>query len=277
MRAPEYLLTMDNDNRIEAAVERLDRLGFVVLPGVLPEELRIAAHDALYRVRDQIETEIRAARIEDARRRGDNAIRFPMAYDPVFVRFLGIEPMLECVYRALNSDAILRFQNGFIDSAHTTDEPPGQRSYHHNFVHGPTECRLSIEVVFALGGDEDQRSIVIRPGTHQPDPQQAGENGHQPVEVRLPLGAMLLFDGRLRHLEPANNGGSDRVTISHQFVYPFIKPHFDFVRALGTDFVSALPEPQQALLGWTSRVPVDLDEFYVPPEQRLYRSRKSVS
>jgi len=258
-------------------MERLDRLGFVVLPDVLPEDLRIAAHDALYRVRDQIETEIGAGRIEDARRHSDNAIRLPMAYDPVFIRFLGIEPMLEIVYRALNTDAILRFQNGFIDSARDTDPTPGQRSYHQNFTHGPNECRLSIEVIFALGGDEDQRSIVVRPGTHKPGLQPAGEDEDQGVKVILPLGAMLLFDGRLRHLEPANCGGSDRVTISHQFVYPFIKPHFDFVRALGADFVSALPEPQRALLGWNSRVPVTLDEFYVPPEQRLYRSRKSVS
>jgi len=267
---------MDGDNWIEGAMERLDRLGFVVLPGVLPQDLRIAAHDALYRVRDQIETEIGAGRIEDARRRGDNAIRLPMAYDPVFTRFLGIEPMLECVYRALNMDAILRFQNGFIDSALETDVAPRQRTYHQNFSHGPDGCRLSVEAAFVLGGDVTRTLLVMRSGSHKTAQRQVKEDEHQLIELRLPLGAMLLFDGRLKHLEFANSGGSDRVTISHQFVYPFIKPHFDFVRALGTDFVSALPEPQRALLGWNSRVPVTLDEFYVPPEQRLYRSRKSI-
>jgi ectoine hydroxylase-related dioxygenase (phytanoyl-CoA dioxygenase family) len=43
------------------------------------------------------------------------------------------------------------------------------------------------------------------------------------------------------------------------------------VRMLGDDFVLALPRRTQTLLGWDARVPSNLDEYYRPPAERLYK------
>ena len=79
------------------------------------------------------------------------------------------------------------------------------------------------------------------------------------------------MDSTVWHRDQPNQSGQPRLGVDNQFVLPFIKPHIDHVRALGPERVSGLPERLRQLLGWYSRVPANLDEFYVPAEQRLYR------
>ena len=52
----------------------------------------------------------------------------------------------------------------------------------------------------------------------------------------------------------------------------YVKQQIDYVRALGDDVVLAQPPRTQQLLGWYTRVVSSLDEYYQPPEKRLYRS-----
>jgi ectoine hydroxylase-related dioxygenase (phytanoyl-CoA dioxygenase family) len=46
----------------------------------------------------------------------------------------------------------------------------------------------------------------------------------------------------------------------------------DYVRALGDEKVLAQKPRTQQLLGWYTRTPTSLDEFYRPAEERLYRA-----
>ena len=62
------------------------------------------------------------------------------------------------------------------------------------------------------------------------------------------------------------------MAINQQFTRSWVKQQIDYVRALGDDVVLAQSDRTQQLLGWYTRVVTHLDEFYVPPEQRLYRS-----
>jgi ectoine hydroxylase-related dioxygenase (phytanoyl-CoA dioxygenase family) len=52
----------------------------------------------------------------------------------------------------------------------------------------------------------------------------------------------------------------------------FSKQQIDYVRALGDEFVQSFVPRTQQLLGWYTRVPASLDEYYQPPDKRLYRS-----
>jgi ectoine hydroxylase-related dioxygenase (phytanoyl-CoA dioxygenase family) len=45
----------------------------------------------------------------------------------------------------------------------------------------------------------------------------------------------------------------------------------DWVRAIPPEISGALNEQARRLIGFDTRVPASMDEFYVPPEQRLYR------
>jgi ectoine hydroxylase-related dioxygenase (phytanoyl-CoA dioxygenase family) len=46
----------------------------------------------------------------------------------------------------------------------------------------------------------------------------------------------------------------------------------DYPRILPAELTDALPERTRQLLGFYVRVPASLDEYYVPADQRLYRS-----
>ena len=83
---------------------------------------------------------------------------------------------------------------------------------------------------------------------------------------------MLVFDSTLWHAAGANVSGQDRVAINQQFTRSWIKQQVDYVRALGAEAVLAATPRTQQLLGWYTRVVTSLDEYYRPPDERLYRS-----
>jgi hypothetical protein len=49
-------------------------------------------------------------------------------------------------------------------------------------------------------------------------------------------------------------------------------PDWSWHGALGDAFVESQAPRTQQLLGWLTRLPTSLDEYYQPPEKRLYRS-----
>lgn len=65
--------------------------------------------------------------------------------------------------------------------------------------------------------------------------------------------------------------GRDRLAINLQFTRSYVKQQVDYVRALGDEVLASLAPRTQQLLGWYTRVVTDLDEYYVPSEDRLYR------
>ena len=83
---------------------------------------------------------------------------------------------------------------------------------------------------------------------------------------------MIVFDSTLWHAAGENVSGRDRLAINQQFTRSYVKQQVDYVRALGDGVVLSQNDRTQQLLGWYTRVVSSLDEFYQPPEDRLYRS-----
>ena len=50
-----------------------------------------------------------------------------------------------------------------------------------------------------------------------------------------------------------------------------MKQQLDYSRAIGFDNVEKLSTELQQLVGFYSRIPTNLDEWYQKPEQRFYR------
>jgi ectoine hydroxylase-related dioxygenase (phytanoyl-CoA dioxygenase family) len=55
------------------------------------------------------------------------------------------------------------------------------------------------------------------------------------------------------------------------FSKPFIKQQCDYPRVVGYDRMDALTDHQRQILGYYARVPASLEEWYQPPERRMYR------
>lgn len=82
-------------------------------------------------------------------------------------------------------------------------------------------------------------------------------------------GSVLVFNSNVWHAGGDNLTDRPRRSVTPMFCRPFIKPQFDYPRALGYER-SDWPAHLRQLLGYNSRIPASLDEWYRPPERRMY-------
>jgi len=269
--ACEFRFTSSAD--VEPVLASLRLNGFAIVESVLDAGFLAHTRDAMYRVQRRILDEVGSERLELAGESG--LLRLMMRFDPHFLRFLALPEVLSIVDGTVSPTAILHLQNGFVLPSFAPSEQPRlfQNSYHQDFPRVLNGYLASINVLFAIDAfSRENGATWVVPGSHQqvscPSPEERAERA---VPVECPAGSMVVFDSTLWHAAGANISGRDRLAINHQFTRSWIKQQIDYVRALGDATVEAQPPRIQQLLGWYTRVVTSLDEYYRPPEQRLYR------
>jgi ectoine hydroxylase-related dioxygenase (phytanoyl-CoA dioxygenase family) len=258
---------------LETALERLQRVGYAIVPSVLDDGILSWTRDAIYRVQREIVREVGQDRLDRAGELG--VLRLMCRFDENFLRFLELPQLLEIVDRTVSPTAILHLQNGFILPSSPRRETPKifQTSYHQDFPRVLNGYVASINALFAIDAFSVSNGATwIVPGTHhQPDKPSEEEIESRAIPVECDAGSMIVFDSTLWHAAGANTSGQDRLAINHQFTRSFIKQQIDYVRALGHEAILHQPPRTQQLLGWYTRVVTSLDEYYQPEEERLYR------
>lgn len=83
-------------------------------------------------------------------------------------------------------------------------------------------------------------------------------------------GDILFFNSNLWHAAGGNTTKKVRRAITITFTKPFMKQQLDYSRAIGYDNVEKLTAELQQLVGFYSRIPTNLDEWYRKPEERFY-------
>jgi hypothetical protein len=91
------------------------------------------------------------------------------------------------------------------------------------------------------------------------------------VRAIAPAGSIILFNSNLWHAAGINRSDRPRRALTLAFTRPFIKQQLDYPRALGDNRGDAFSPMLRQLLGYNARVPASLDEWYQPPERRLYK------
>ena len=91
------------------------------------------------------------------------------------------------------------------------------------------------------------------------------------VRAVAAAGSILVFDSNLWHAAGVNRTDRPRRALTLGFTRPFMKQQLDYPRALGYDRSETLSPALRQLLGYNARVPASLDEWYQPPEKRLYK------
>jgi hypothetical protein len=85
-----------------------------------------------------------------------------------------------------------------------------------------------------------------------------------------PAGSIVVFNSNLWHAAGPNRSRGPRRALTLAFTKPFVKPQLDYPRALGYERGASLSPVLRQVLGYNARVPASLDEWYQPPERRLY-------
>jgi ectoine hydroxylase-related dioxygenase (phytanoyl-CoA dioxygenase family) len=68
-----------------------------------------------------------------------------------------------------------------------------------------------------------------------------------------------------------NTSVGPRRALTIAFTRPFMKQQLDYPRALGYHRRDTFSPRLRQLLGYNARVPASLEEWYQPPERRLYQ------
>jgi ectoine hydroxylase-related dioxygenase (phytanoyl-CoA dioxygenase family) len=248
--------------------------GCFVVTDVLDDAFREQTREAMYRTQQAIRDQVGQDRLERAGELG--VLRLMVQFDDHFLRFLELPAVLAVVDATVSPTAILHLQNGLVLPSFPEGEVPEtfQTTFHMDFPRYLEGYLASINLFFAIDEfREDNGATIVAPGTHQRAERPSDDELHsKKLPVVCPAGSMLVFDSTLWHAAGANVSGKDRLAINHQFTRSWIKPQMDYVRALGDEKVSAQEPRTQQLLGWYTRTPTKLDEFYRPTEDRLYRS-----
>lgn len=87
-------------------------------------------------------------------------------------------------------------------------------------------------------------------------------------------GDMILLNSRLVHAAGINKTKDVRHALTINFCRSFMRQRFDFVRLLSNETMALLGEDGKRLIGMNVRMPTSLDEFYLPPDKRLYKANQ---
>ncbi len=263
-----------HDNKwLDKATQSVQHQGLAVIEDVLNYDFCRETKDRMYLVKNTILNEVGEDKLKQAGELGQ--LRLMMKVDPFFVNFLEIPHLLCVIDEILSPTAIMHLQNGFIWPSTSEQDTPNifQNNLHRDFNRYMNGYLASINTIFAIDDfNRENGATMVVPGSHQksetPDLQYMKDHS---LEIICQKGSMIVFDSTLFHSANRNISGHDRVAINHQWTRSFFKQQIDYVRALGSKFIQRLPERSQQLLGWYTRVPTSLDEFYQSPEKRLYR------
>jgi ectoine hydroxylase-related dioxygenase (phytanoyl-CoA dioxygenase family) len=270
------IVSCKQDGWLEQAVAGLREAGCAVVTDVLPAAFLEETREAMYGVQRAIRDQVGEERLQRAGELG--VLRLMVQFDDHFLQFLELPEVLQIVDNSVSDTAILHLQNGLILPSFPEGQVPEtfQTSFHQDFPRHLEGYLASINLFFAVDEfTETNGATIVVPGTHQqPERPPDAYLESNKVPVVCPAGSMLIFDSTLWHAAGANVSGKDRLAINHQFTRSFFKPQMDYVRALGDEKVLAQKPRTQQLLGWYTRTPTSLDDYYRPPEERLYRARQ---
>lgn len=87
-------------------------------------------------------------------------------------------------------------------------------------------------------------------------------------------GDILIFNSNVWHAAAPNTTNKDRRAIPITISRSFMKQLLDYPRALGYDKMATYSTEMQQFLGYHSRVPASLTEWYVPSADKFYKKNQ---
>ncbi|MGC3940414.1 phytanoyl-CoA dioxygenase family protein [Roseobacter sp. EG26] len=118
----------------------------------------------------------------------------------------------------------------------------------------------------------DNGATHMLSGSHKAEEKPADEVFYASSEQAIaPAGSILIFNSNVWHAGGDNRTDTARRSVTPMYCKPFIKQQFDYPRAMGYDMIDKLKPHTRQILGYNARVPATLEEWYQPPENRMYR------
>lgn len=271
------ITTLDRQAGPQQVAECIGNDGICIISNLFDPSFVEKLSGAVYHVQESIHRDIGEEPLIRAGEMG--VLRTPMVYDDVFFEILKNPYILSLVDYIVSPNAILHLQNGFIlpSFKYKEDTPEKfQNKLHMDFKRVLNGYLLSLNILVIVSDfSEENGGTLAIPGSHQMTEKPNIKCADSLLKaVEAPSGSLLVFDSTLWHCAGRNVSGQDRLGINHQFTYSYLKQQMDYVRVIGEEKLATLPERTKQLMGWYTRVPTSIDEYYTPADQRLYRANQ---
>lgn len=151
--------------------------------------------------------------------------------------------------------------------------PPAKSAYVHQIHRDQRtwmpDFRLMINLLVMLDDFLPENGATwLLSGSHKrAQPPEPVDFFAQAQQISAPAGSLLLFDSRLWHAAGHNQTNRVRRGLTLTWSRPFLKPQFDYLGQVQ----GPLSEHLKQILGFYSRIPASLEQWYQPPESRFYR------
>ncbi|MET0891945.1 MAG: phytanoyl-CoA dioxygenase family protein [Pseudoxanthomonas sp.] len=194
-----------------------------------------------------------------------------MLRDPLFLEFLKNGVMHEYLSRLLSPACILY--------AYTSSSLPANGSNYSRRIHvdsqaATTDCITNVGVLVALDDfTDDNGATYYLPGSHlsleAPTEEHFFANA---VRVHPKAGEAVIFNARTFHYGGVNTTNRPRHAITLNVCRHWMKQRFDYPGMLDAAQLDTLGEVGRRFIGMDSRIPGSLDQYYVAPEDRLFKA-----
>jgi ectoine hydroxylase-related dioxygenase (phytanoyl-CoA dioxygenase family) len=249
-------------------VRELRERGFTVVPGALTAP--VAAE-----LRRELERCIQEDLARWAGRPYADAwmVHNPMVRGAAFARVLEHPLMHAYLTELLTATCILY--------AYTTSSmPPGGSNYSHR-VHNDCPRFIpgyvtNVGIILPLDDfTQGNGAPYFLAGSHLlENPPAEADFLARAERVTPKCGDMVVFNARTFHMGGQNRTERARHALTLNVCRSYMRQRFDYPRLVPADVVASLGEVGRRFLGFDVRMPTSLDEYYVPPEQRLYKANQ---
>ncbi|MBX3017650.1 MAG: phytanoyl-CoA dioxygenase family protein [Bdellovibrionaceae bacterium] len=135
---------------------------------------------------------------------------------------------------------------------------------------------FNLGVIWVLSDyTEDNGALEVLPGSHhvEDSPSESHFNNNA-QKVICKAGSLITFHARLWHRTGANRSDAWRHSMTMNCCRSFMKQRMDWVHFVKPEISSQLNEQARRLIGFDTRLPKTLEEFFVPEDQRLYKANQ---
>lgn len=93
-------------------------------------------------------------------------------------------------------------------------------------------------------------------------------------ELICPKGTLVVFNAKTYHRTRPNNTDEWQHSMTLNACRSYMKQRMDWVRYIPESLANELNPLARRLIGYDTRLPTNLDEFFLPEEQRLYKANQ---
>lgn len=252
---------------------QFEDLGYLVVDGFLPTEEILQLREALLLAIEREEEEYTATVGSGATdvRVDRNMVHNCFIYSEKLFEVLNVPLLRAC------TDALL-CRNAIVYAYQSSSAPPYQSNYGRRIhVDAPRFIpgyRTNLGFILALDDFTPENGATeVLPRSHRESaaPSEADFESRM-KQLLCSRGDAIFFDARLWHRTGLNRIAEWRHALTVNFCRPYMRTRFDFPKMIAQ---SGLVEPPSSearrYLGYDVRMPSSVAEFYLPPDQRLYK------